>query len=117
MRQPIDVILGTALQGGAALRLPFLSFVRFLLMPLGEGLLFILGGAAACHLLQGPLYFETLLLSGLLVALAIAVLQRCKDFMRGRGIAHAAIIAAAGTADSRSSRFSSARWTRSTGSG
>jgi exopolysaccharide biosynthesis polyprenyl glycosylphosphotransferase len=94
--QPIEVIFDMALQRRTARRL--LSFVRFVLMPLGEALLFVLGGAAACHFLQGPLYIETLMLSGLPVALAIAVLQRYNDLLRGRGIAHAAIIAAAGAA-------------------
>jgi exopolysaccharide biosynthesis polyprenyl glycosylphosphotransferase len=94
--QPTEVILDMALQRRTAQRL--LSFVRFVLMPLGEALLFVLGGAAACHFLHGPVYIEALMLSGLLVALAIAVLQRYNDFLRGRGIAHAVIIAAAGAA-------------------
>lgn len=75
-----------------------LPLVRFVLMPVGEAMLFVLGGAVMLAKLGHQLNLDALAVSGLLLATVSAVLQRYADRLRSRSMIYACSIAVAGAA-------------------
>lgn len=94
MIEPTDLGFNVERQRRAVRRL--LRVARFVLMPLGEALVFVLSGAAVLAYLRHLLDIDTVVLLGLWLAVAIALLERYTNRLQNPSIAYVVLIASAG---------------------